>query len=102
MPDPARSFGSDRNRINNTDSSVMRIRIQESQLSGDPCRSGYETLVEKHLQHVITAVIVMFPCRGVAQNGQADWKPLVPQGMGIPPQYFTVFAFAMWPHGTKQ
>jgi hypothetical protein len=47
-------------------------------------------------------VVVWFPWSGVAQKGQADWNPLVPHGIGIPPQYFTVFVFAMWPQGTKQ
>ncbi len=42
------------------------------------------------------------PDKGTAQNGQADWKPEVPQGIGTDDQYFTVFSEAMWPHGTKQ
>jgi hypothetical protein len=94
----------------------IRIRtwIQDSKINADLCgrdRQFCGAMDKKYIFkffqllycfHVINAVIVMFPCSGVAQNGQADWKPLVPQGMGIPPQYFTVFAFAMWPHGTKQ
>ena len=43
-----------------------------------------------------------FPVKGTAQNGQADWNPEVPQGMGTFAQYLTLCSLAMCPHGTKQ